>query len=70
MIKNHLIRSRGLPNGSAVKNVPAMMEAEETWVQSLGWEDPLEEEMATHSITPVILPGKSHGQRNLVAYSP
>ena len=22
---------------------------EETWVQSLGWEDPLEEEMATHS---------------------
>ena len=23
---------------------------QETWVQSLGWEDPLEEEMATHSI--------------------
>ena len=29
-----------------VKNPPAMGE---TWVQSLGWEDPLEEEMATHS---------------------
>ena len=28
-----------------VKNLPAMREA---WVQSLGWEDPLEEEMATH----------------------
>ena len=26
-----------------------MQEAEETWVQSLGWEDPLEEGMATHS---------------------
>ena len=29
-----------------VKNPPAMWE---TWVQSLGWEDPLEEDMATHS---------------------
>ena len=29
-----------------VKNLPAMRE---TWVRSLGWEDPLEEEMATHS---------------------
>ena len=29
-----------------VKNLPAM---QETWVQSLGWEDPLEEVMATHS---------------------
>ena len=26
-----------------------MQETQETWVQSLGWEDPLEEEMATHS---------------------
>ena len=25
-----------------------MQEMKETWVQSLGWEDPLEEEMATH----------------------
>ena len=29
-----------------VKNLPAM---QETWVLSLGWEDPLEQEMATHS---------------------
>jgi len=36
----------------------------ETRVQSLGWEDPLEKEMA------VLLPGKSHGQRILVGYSP
>ena len=26
-----------------------MQETQETWVQSLGWEDPLEEEMTTHS---------------------
>ena len=32
-----------------VKNLPAMQETQEMWVQSLGWEDPLEEEMATHS---------------------
>ena len=31
-----------------VKNLAAM---QETWVQSLGWEDPLEKEMATHSST-------------------
>ena len=29
-----------------VKTLPAM---EETWVRSLGWDDPLEEEMVTHS---------------------
>ena len=29
-----------------VKNLPAM---QKTWVQSLGWEDPLEKEKATHS---------------------
>ena len=29
-----------------VKNLPAL---QETWVQSLGWEDPLEESMGTHS---------------------
>ena len=34
-----------------VKNLPAMQEMQETWAQSLGWEDPLEEEMATHSST-------------------
>ena len=32
----------------AIKHLPAM---KETWVRSLGWEDPLEKEMATHSST-------------------
>ena len=32
-----------------VKNPPAVQETQETWVPSVGWEDPLEEEMATHS---------------------
>ena len=36
----------GLPSGSAVKNLPA---AQETQVQSLDQEDPLQKEMATHS---------------------
>ena len=40
---------RGLPSGSAVKNPPATQERKETWAQFLGWEDPLEEGMATHS---------------------
>ena len=31
-----------------VKRLPAM---QETWVRSLGWEDPLEKEMATHPNT-------------------
>ena len=39
----------GVPGGSVVQNLPAMQELQETWVQSLGWQDPLEEGMATHS---------------------
>ena len=39
----------------------------ETQVQSLGWEGPLEKEMATHSS---ILAWKTHGQRSLIGYSP
>ena len=39
----------------------------ETRVQSLGWEDSLEKEMAIHSST---IAWKSHGQRSLVGYSP
>ena len=37
---------KGFPDGSVVKNPPAK---QETLAQSLGWEDPLKEEMATHS---------------------
>ena len=47
-----------------VKRLPAM---QETRVQSLGQEDPLEKEMATHSST---LSWKFHGWRSLVDYSP
>ena len=36
----------GFSGGSAVKNLPVV---QETWTQALGWKDPLEEEMATHS---------------------
>ena len=39
----------GFPGGLAVKNPPVMQESQETWVRSLGREDPLEKEMATHS---------------------
>ena len=38
----------GFPGGSAVKNLPAMPKVQETQVQSLGWEDPLEKEMTIH----------------------
>ena len=47
-----------------VKNLPAMWE---TWVQSLGWEDPLEKGMGTHSSIPA---WESQGQRSLVGCSP
>ena len=40
------IVNEGLPGGSVVKNLSAK---QETWVRSLGREDPLEKEMATHS---------------------
>ena len=46
-----------------VKHLPAMWE---TQVQSLGQEDPLEKEMATHSSTL----GKSRGRKSLVVYNP
>ena len=64
-----------------VKNLPGM---QETWVQSLGQEDPLEKEMATPGegngnplrrkwqffAWKIFLPGKFHGQRSLAGYSP
>ena len=47
-----------------VETLPAMRE---TWVPSLGWEDPLEKGMATHSS---VLAGEFYGQRSLAGYSP
>ena len=64
------------PIAQMVKNLPAR---QETWVQSLGQEDPLEKEMAILPgkltnlpgiPTAVFLPGESHGQRSLAGYSP
>ena len=43
-IKRHLLLGR-LPLWLRLKHLPAM---QETWVRSLGWEDPLEKEMETH----------------------
>ena len=37
------------PGGSVVRNPSAVQELQETWVQSLDWEDPLEQGMAVHS---------------------
>ena len=39
----------GFPSGSVKKHPPAVQEMQETWVPSLGREDPLEKGMATHS---------------------
>ena len=45
--KNEKAKAKqGFPVAQTVKNLP---ETQETWVQSLGWEDPLEKEMASHS---------------------
>ena len=48
----------------SVKNLPAI---QETQVQSLGQEDPLEEDKTT---TPIFLPGESHEEWSLEVYSP
>ena len=44
-----------------------MQEPWKMWVRSLGQEDPLDDEMATHSSIPA---WKSHGEKSLVSYSP
>ena len=44
-----------------------VQEIAQTWVQSLGWEDLLEKDVASHSN---ILVWRTHGQRSLMAYSP
>ena len=64
----------GFPGGSAVKNPPAMQETmQETQVWSLGREDPLEEDMATHSsILALRIPtdrGASHAIFHTIAKS-
>ena len=56
--------SRGFPGGSVVQNLPAI---QETWVQSLGHEDPLEEDMETHSS---IFAWEGPWTEELAGYSP
>ena len=51
----------------AVKNLPTLQETQETRVQSLGQEDPLEEKIATHSN---IIAWKVSWKRSLADYSP
>ena len=53
----------GFPVGQMAKNLPAM---QETWVQSLGQEDPWRRAWQP---TPVLLPGEFYGQRRLAGYS-
>ena len=50
-----------------VQTVKHLLAMQETWVQSLDGKDLLEKEMMT---LPVLLPGKLHGWRCLIAYSP
>ena len=51
-----------------VKNLPANAgDSQEAQVQSLGWEDPLQEDMQP---TAVFLPGESFGQKSVVGCSP
>ena len=59
----NLQRQKGFPEGSAVKNLPAV---QETWVQSWVGKIPWKRKWQP---TPVFLPRKSHGQRSLVGYS-
>ena len=63
------LKSRGklhFPGSSVVKNCLAMQKIQDVQIWSLGWEDPLEKEMAT---SPVFSPGTSHRERSLAGHS-
>ena len=59
--------AQGFPCGSAVKNLSVIQKAQEMQVRSLGQEGPWSRKRQSMA---VFLPGKSHGQRSLVGYSP
>ena len=61
---SHLIKALFYLVAQMVKNLPAMWE---TWVRSLGWEDPLEKGMVTHSR---ILASRIPWGEALTGYSP
>ena len=61
----------GFPDGPALKNLPAVQETWETWIPSLGGEDPPGSgRIPWCQFTPVFLPGESHGQKSLASYRP
>ena len=71
MILKNYIGDMDFPGSSVVKNLPAM---QETWDGSLGheidlWAGTIPCRRKWQS-TPVLLPGKFHGQRSLTGYSP
>ena len=49
LVFDKCIFMQGFPGGTVWKNLPAVQETKEAWVWSLGQEDLLEKEMATHS---------------------
>jgi len=59
--------SPSLPQWLSSKDPPAMLEIQEMWVPSLGWEDSWRR---ARQPTPVFLPREFHGQWNLAGYSP
>ena len=59
-----VLKGRASLVAQTVKRLPAMWE---TRVRFLGREDPLEKDWQS---TPALLPGKSHGRRSLIGYSP
>ena len=58
----------GFAAGASGKEPACQCRRCETWVRSLGWEDPLKE--GAQQPTPAFLSGESHGQRSLAGYSP
>ena len=46
---NHVLWNEGFPGGASGKEPTCQCRRQELWVQFLGWEDPLEEDTATHS---------------------
>ena len=65
-LKSIKIRPYRPPKAQQVKNPPPVQETQGMRVPCLGQEDPLEEEMATHSS----IPEKPHGERSLAGCSP
>ena len=61
-----LLRQKGFPGGSVVKNLPAIQEPQGA-AGSIPGKIPWRREWQP---TPVFLPGESHGQQSLVSYTP